>query len=372
MSAPKKTRRAYSDRTLKILWGRAAGRCAVPDCRVELLIEETDFDPVVVIGDIAHIAAASDRGPRADADLSTKGRDEYENLILLCRNCHARIDGQTHASPVAWIKQMKAAHEAWVRDALPERGKSTRGWVPVILQGEHPVDGGTAITALEPDFAAVSPIVLNAPYTAEAVDLMRRMRDAVVSISQAGDLFEKRFAVFPLAPVSACIALGYLLTNRPNVRLFQHFRQSRSWSWPSVATPVDDLHVSFPARPDPAARDVGICFHLSAEIDPRDLPAPLTHDANVVDVRVAQPSVHWLQTPLQLERLAEATCAVLERIGRDFRKAEQWHVFFAGPAPGAVKVGQQMNPTMTPSTQLYEFSKARAPRYLPNILLSSA
>ena len=37
-----------------------------------------------------------------------------------------------------------------------------------------------------------------------------------------GDPFNKRFAVFPLAPVSACIATGYALTNRPKVRVFQH------------------------------------------------------------------------------------------------------------------------------------------------------
>ena len=369
MTKPKKPARTYSDRTLKILWGRSAGRCAVPECRVDLLVEETDFDPVVVIGDIAHIAAASDQGPRAQSELSPKNRDEYENLILLCRNCHARIDGQTHANPSAWIKQLKAAHEAWVRDALPERGKSTLGWIPVILEGDHPIDAEAALNALAPDFASVSPITLKVGYTADASDLMQRIRDAVISFSQSGDPFEKRFAIFPLSSVSACIALGYVLTNRPNVRLFQHFRQDRSWVWPSVATPVDELSVSFPAHSDSSAHEVGICFHLSVEIAPQDLPEQLTHGATVVDVRVAQPSVHWLQKPSQLERLAEITCAVFERIGRDFPQAEKWHIFFAGPAPGAVKVGQQMNPTMTPPTQLYEFSKAGAPKYRASILL---
>ena len=69
--------RNYSDRTLKILWGRAAGRCAVPTCRVEVFVDETDYDPIVVIGDIAHMAAASDDGPRADENLSAKDRAGY-------------------------------------------------------------------------------------------------------------------------------------------------------------------------------------------------------------------------------------------------------------------------------------------------------
>ena len=56
-SKPRKpAKRNYSDRTLKLLWGRAAGRCAMPECRIELYAEATDYDPIVVIGEIAHVA----------------------------------------------------------------------------------------------------------------------------------------------------------------------------------------------------------------------------------------------------------------------------------------------------------------------------
>lgn len=92
--ARKARSRKYSARTLKMLWGRAAGRCAIPSCRIELFCDATEHDPTVIIGDIAHIEASSDKGPRANKLLSNKERDEYENLILLCQNCHTRLDGQ--------------------------------------------------------------------------------------------------------------------------------------------------------------------------------------------------------------------------------------------------------------------------------------
>jgi hypothetical protein len=44
----------------------------------------------------------------------------------------------------------------------------------------------------------------------------------------------------------------------------------------------------------------------------------------------------------------------------------RWHLFYAGPAPGAVAVGQQLNPTMTPPVQLYEY---RYPEHLPSLLI---
>ena len=74
--------RSYSDRTLKLLWGRAAGRCAVASCRIELTIDATDYDPIVFIGDVAHMVAASSGGPRADEG-TREARNDYENLILL-------------------------------------------------------------------------------------------------------------------------------------------------------------------------------------------------------------------------------------------------------------------------------------------------
>ena len=209
--------RNYSARTLKILWGRAAGRCAVPDCRVELLADETDYDPIVVIGDIAHMSAASDDGPRADPQLTRKERDEYDNLILLCKNCHARIDGQKYANPIAVLTKLKADHEAWVRAALPERGKSTRGWQPVILQGDHPIDVAEALQALSPDFTSTDPTVITCPYATDWSTKLSEFRGVIEELKGGGDLFEKRYAIFALAPVSACIAVGYLFTNRPHI-----------------------------------------------------------------------------------------------------------------------------------------------------------
>src|ERR1700694_5329682 len=107
-----RTARSYNDRTLKLLWGRAAGRCAMPECRVELFAEATEYDPVVVIGEIAHVAAAADDGPRAAQAVASAQRNDYENLILLCQNCHARIDGQTGFYSVDRLKDIKQAHEA--------------------------------------------------------------------------------------------------------------------------------------------------------------------------------------------------------------------------------------------------------------------
>jgi hypothetical protein len=201
-------RRTYSDRTLKLLWGRSAGRCAMPECRMEVFAEATDYDPIVVMGGMAHVAGASNIGPRANTELSEKERNDYENLILLCRNCHGRIDKQPRSNPTAYLLALRQDHEAWVRAQLPERGRSRTGWKAVSLVGDHPVDLATADAALSPDFVNGDPMRIRVPTETtdwQAVDL--EIAAAARSLMSDEDVFDQRIAVFPLAPVSAWLSL---------------------------------------------------------------------------------------------------------------------------------------------------------------------
>ena len=68
-SEQKKSSRRYDPRTLKLLWGRAAGRCAMPNCRIELFVAEPGYSPVWNIGEMGHIVASSNDGPRSNSAL---------------------------------------------------------------------------------------------------------------------------------------------------------------------------------------------------------------------------------------------------------------------------------------------------------------
>lgn len=110
---------SISPRTRKMLWGRAANRCAFPECRSELIIDETEVDEAFLLGMECHIAADSSDGPRGDDALRLEERDTYPNLIILCPNHHRTVDAQRHAYTVERLREMKQAHEQWVRDSLP-------------------------------------------------------------------------------------------------------------------------------------------------------------------------------------------------------------------------------------------------------------
>jgi SMODS-associated and fused to various effectors sensor domain len=339
---------------------------------MELFAEATDYDPVVVIGEIAHVAGAADAGPRAAPQLATAERNDYENLILLCQNCHARIDGQIGFYSVAKLKDIKQAHEAWVRASLPERGRSRTGWTALALRGDHPLDLGTAAEALSPDFLLGVPQALQVPTDTpdwEAVDAAVAV--AARQLLMGDDTFDRRIAIFPLAPVSACISLGYHLTSRPHVRLFQYHRDERTWAWPRQPAPAQDIVVSGLDSTPRRARAATFAFHFSAAITDHMLveaKAPLDFR---VDFRVPRPSTAWLQHPNQLIWGALEARRAFERAMQLAPDAAEWYLFYAGPAPLAVTIGQQINPTMYPPTQLYEYRHKQSPRYNPSIRLGA-
>src|SRR3982074_1502508 len=76
-------------------------------------------DREAVVGDEAHIAARSAACPRY-GECPPDMVDRYENLILLCRVDHKKIDDQPQHYTTARLRQAKAEHETWVEHALAD------------------------------------------------------------------------------------------------------------------------------------------------------------------------------------------------------------------------------------------------------------
>lgn len=110
---------AIKEKDQKLLWGRAAARCAIEECRNELT-SAAPSTPAghVVLGEMAHIVAESEDGPRGISVLTGEQRNSYANLILLCAHHHTEIDKNPADFPLELLHQLKAEHEQWVIDCL--------------------------------------------------------------------------------------------------------------------------------------------------------------------------------------------------------------------------------------------------------------
>ncbi|WP_407320339.1 hypothetical protein UQW22_07770 [Isoptericola halotolerans] len=108
--------RSYSDRTLKQLFIMSGHHCAHPECSTRT-VEYTSEGPEI-LGDIAHIEASSDNGPRSNPSLGRTERDGYANLLVLCAHHHRLVDRLDSEYPVDELRQWKRQAEQETREKL--------------------------------------------------------------------------------------------------------------------------------------------------------------------------------------------------------------------------------------------------------------
>lgn len=97
------------------LWAGSGGYCAKPDCQSDLF-PFFESKELTNIEELAHIIGKKKKGPRGGSSLPLSQRDEFDNIILLCPNCHAIIDKYPKLYPEATILEWKRNHEESIKN----------------------------------------------------------------------------------------------------------------------------------------------------------------------------------------------------------------------------------------------------------------
>lgn len=117
MARCKNAARAIGANEIRNLYADAAGRCQNPSCLNPVLVKAANRARVIV-GEMAHIIAASPKGPRANSVIDPSLLALEQNLILLCLICHKIVDSEAGAYPVELLKNWKSSHEARISTAF--------------------------------------------------------------------------------------------------------------------------------------------------------------------------------------------------------------------------------------------------------------
>lgn len=94
--------------TQRRLFAASAGYCQNPSCGRELFVDAAGRS--IHVAEMAHVFAASNSGPRANPDLSKAERGSFENLVMLCANCHTVVDKAPKAYPDVMMLEWKRDH----------------------------------------------------------------------------------------------------------------------------------------------------------------------------------------------------------------------------------------------------------------------
>ncbi len=106
------TRLSPKIKTIKALFAKSHNQCAFPDCNREMVNSNND-----IIGNICHIEAAEENGPRFNENQTDEERRHYNNLICFCYE-HHKITDDISKFTVGKLKQIKKDHETGNTSAI--------------------------------------------------------------------------------------------------------------------------------------------------------------------------------------------------------------------------------------------------------------
>ncbi len=243
-----------------------------------------------------------------------------------------------------------------------------KAWFVIIQDTLSPISIRAVVQALEPDLPFGAPIFVrpevNGQSWKEAAAYQRKIMMEVIAHSR--DVGQPRFAIFSLAPIPLVIYLGFLLSDRVQVRCFQFDREQASWKWSNISTSEVDCNIQVTGLPNKIISqsvEVVIRVSLSARIGVYETKEVVPSAAAEIDIFVEQPDVMWLRSSLQLSKLGQVFRQTLDSIRQLIPHCSYIHLFFAGPTGGGVTLGQQINPRMNSPVKLYQYSRQTTPRY---------
>lgn len=84
--------RTYKPGDLKKLYALSGNSCYNPECSEKLVVPAEKSGSPAHVSDIAHIRGAQKDSARYDEFMDDDMRRSYENLLVLCRTCHGKVD----------------------------------------------------------------------------------------------------------------------------------------------------------------------------------------------------------------------------------------------------------------------------------------
>ena len=349
------------------LVARAGGRCEFKNCNKR--IDEDELTRrLSKTGVYAHIVADKPDGPRGDPIRSRQLADKIENLMLLCRTCHERIDGREWARyPETLLLEYKRDHEERVERLLcidgANRTHVLRFTAPVGTRPVHiaRTDAYDAVLPVCPSGQDVHIDMTNwavrdddpSYWQGMAAELSRRVRHHLVDAPNPDC---QPWSVFGIAPIPLLMLLGRDVGDIASVRVFQKHRIPDTWKWQPTAGCGPHFTVERPLAQQ-TSPDVLLVLSVSGRIAPSVIPPTLTA-APRWELLARNPDVQFVRAEQQRDEFGVLVRQVIEDIKSSHGPGVRVHVLPAVPVSLAIEFGRRLLPKTDPAILVYDSHRA--------------
>lgn len=349
------------------LWGRAAGRCEFDGCNRVVYKSPVTQEPVN-IAEKAHIYSFSEEGSRGWGIFKTKpeGLNDAGNLILVCHDCHKKIDkdknGEKYSAEL--LIQWKKEHERRIEIVT---GVARDKHSMVILYGSNIGKESSVLQAL-----AAKEALFPDWYPAQEHPLQLSMKweggdkDAAFWEIEAQNLevcFERQvrplvkeqsnyhFSIFGFAGMPLLIKLGALFTDRIPAQVYNlHREPESSWKWkPGPASEVFKVN-----QPTNFEHPPALLFSLTAPIGPERIKEVLGEQISIWELTIDSPNHGFLKSKEHLSSFRSKVREVIIAIAQKHGQKTPVAMFPAMPVACAVEVGRVRMPKADSDWIIYD------------------
>lgn len=335
----------------------------------------------MTLGELAHIIGQQNdvSSPRGLADMSDEDRDSAHNLILACEDEHEEIDRRLtqDVTTVAWLIEVKEAHETWVRQLVGlqrDRRTAIVRMVGTIRGASVELTNETAGTAVVRNDARYPGFPLSYGNRGIEIDLRnlpgeaagsatywQAAREAIDEVidhkltAAIGREDVRHLSVFAFARLPLLVYLGSKLDDTFEVSIYQRHRDDESWDW------SDGQSAAFAAD---AAGDVAeeavLLMNVSGTIDPDEIPEALAGLPRFVLSPIATaPDKDLVKSRETLGAFAAEVRRLLSSLEVPAKTVRRLHVLAALPLSAAVMLGRLHHSGVNPTLVLYDRADGR-------------
>lgn len=358
--------RHVPDMTRLLLCVRAGGRCEFDGHNIYLFehpltLQRGNF------GEMAHIVAFRNTGPRGDDADRPDDINDVDNLMLLCPTCHKLVDDHPAEYPRARLEGYKCEHEDRVRhltDLGADRKTSVIVFKARVAGHTVAVPFDQIVEATFPRYPVTrSPMTIDLTAIADGPGFVEASCGTITKrvealFSPEGEATQVgHVSVFALGPIPLLICLGRHLTSKVAVDLYQRHRDNEKWAWKDTG-PAVSYRSTMIKEGDP--KRVAVVLSLSGTIELEDLPNDVRDATTVYELTLDNmtPTPTFLRTRQHLEGFRVAYQELLGQIGQAHGALAEIDLFPAVPAPVAVLCGRELLPKVHPKLRVYDNDKA--------------
>ena len=351
--------------TQYILWGATAGRCEFQGCN-KLLYRHDPTKNTGNYAEKAHIRAVSPGGARYVQNFSKEDKNNIENLMLVCHQCHIEIDRKADLYSIENLYAMKKRHEQRIecitdvddfqRTTMLTYFSKIKDIIPFAHDSllRHAVikDGNIPETLFAHDLSSnieIYPDGSENYYNLEFDVLKTSLKRLEPVIKKAEHL-----SIFSLAPQPLLIALGYLLSDLKNMTIFQCHRDTDlKWTWKDDDTTVSFVRIN-PQKKFIKPKKVALKISLSGAISDSRLENIVKNETPIFEITIADPNRTFVQNKKISNDFVKIFRSVIEDIRNDYPECERILLFPVMPNSLAVHIGADFMPKIDLPIEIYD------------------